>query len=92
MSEAENQKLADESPTLTLEGTQSFEDDLAQLEAITGRLEHPDVPLEEAIAQFERGTGLAVKLKKTLELAEAKILALTQDDRLVEFLPPTDEG
>ena len=36
------------------------------LEAIVGKLEQGDVPLEEALAQFQKGVALSKKLQETL--------------------------
>lgn len=48
----------------------TFEDQLNQLEQIVNRLEQGDVPLEEALAQFQSGMKLSKELQDTLENAE----------------------
>lgn len=47
-----------------------FEDELAQLEEIVHKLENGDVPLEDAIKEFQNGMKLSESLKKTLDEAE----------------------
>ncbi|CAM2067801.1 exodeoxyribonuclease VII small subunit [Sulfidibacter corallicola] len=56
----------------------SFEAQLAQLEEIVQKLDAVDVPLEEAIACYEQGVKLSLKLHKTLDQAQRKIEILTQ--------------
>ncbi|HLB85524.1 MAG TPA: exodeoxyribonuclease VII small subunit, partial [Steroidobacteraceae bacterium] len=38
--------------------TPDFEQALAELEAVVERLEHGELPLEQALTQFERGMAL----------------------------------
>ncbi|MBV9567051.1 MAG: exodeoxyribonuclease VII small subunit [Hyphomicrobiales bacterium] len=54
-----------------------FEKALAELEAIVGRLERGDVPLEESIAIYERGEALKLRCEALLQLAEARIERIT---------------
>jgi len=55
----------------------SFEEALARLEDVVGRLERGDQPLEEALRLFEEGVRLSRLLTAKLEAAQARI------DRLV---------
>lgn len=48
----------------------TFEENLTDLEAIVTRLERGDVPLEEALTQFQAGVALSQELQKTLSEAE----------------------
>lgn len=48
-----------------------FEERLAELEAIAARIEKDDVPLEEALALYERGMAIHRACEKIL--AEAKL-------------------
>jgi exodeoxyribonuclease VII small subunit len=54
-----------------------FEKALAELEAIVGRLERGDVPLEESIAIYERGEALKLRCDGLLKQAEARIERIT---------------
>jgi exodeoxyribonuclease VII small subunit len=54
-----------------------FEKALAELEAIVGRLERGDVPLEESIAIYERGEALKLRCEGLLREAEARIERIT---------------
>ncbi|AUJ29931.1 MAG: exodeoxyribonuclease VII small subunit [Liquorilactobacillus hordei] len=56
----------------------SFEDNLKNLEEIVQKLEQGDVPLEQALEQFQKGVSLSNELQKTLENAE-KTLAKVMD-------------
>ena len=60
--------------------SKNFESSLLELENIIKTLESSEVTLEESIALFEKGVGLADNCRKTLETAEQKILTLTKQD------------
>ena len=51
----------------------NFEAALEQLEAIVGKLESGDVPLEESIAYYERGEALKTHCDTLLRNAEARV-------------------
>ncbi|WP_080146826.1 exodeoxyribonuclease VII small subunit [Marinilactibacillus piezotolerans] len=48
----------------------TFDTALKQLEEIVSKLEQGDVPLEEALDQFQEGIKLSRQCKKTLQEAE----------------------
>ena len=73
----------------------SFEESLKQLEAIIGKLERGDLPLEESVRLFEEGVRLSNACKGDLEAAEGKIqILLKQKDgsRKPEPFPESDES
>jgi len=51
----------------------SFEDSLRELEAIVGRLERGDAPLEESIAIYQRGAALKAHCEGKLKDAQMKV-------------------
>lgn len=51
----------------------SFEEALAELEAIVSRLERGQVPLAESISIYERGEALKARCESLLQQAEARI-------------------
>ena len=57
----------------------SFEQALAELEAIVGNLERGSVPLEESIAIYERGEALKGRCEALLKEAEARVDMITRD-------------
>ena len=57
----------------------SFEEALAELEKIVGRLEHGQLPLEESLMLFERGQALATACSQKLDEAELKIEQITPE-------------
>ncbi|CAH0418556.1 exodeoxyribonuclease VII small subunit [Periweissella ghanensis] len=57
----------------------TFEENLTDLEAIVTRLERGDVPLEEALTQFQAGVGLSQELQKTLAEAEKTLTKMIND-------------
>jgi exodeoxyribonuclease VII small subunit len=58
-----------------------FEDALKQLEDIVARLEKGELPLEESLALYEQGIGLARLCHAKLEEAEGRIEVLMKDAR-----------
>ena len=52
------------------EKTQTFEQSMAELEVIVKRLETGEVPLEEALEQFQKGIELSKVCQDTLAKAE----------------------
>ncbi|NLR31293.1 exodeoxyribonuclease VII small subunit [Levilactobacillus tujiorum] len=57
----------------------TFEENLTTLENIVAQLEQGDIPLEQALAQFQKGVALSKELQGTLQGAE-KTLATMMDD------------
>ena len=57
-----------------------FEENLADLEVIVQKLEKGDVPLEEAISEFQKGMQLSKELQKTLDQAEKTLVKVMQAD------------
>jgi exodeoxyribonuclease VII small subunit len=53
--------------------TPDFEQALGELEATVERLERGDLPLEDALKQFERGIELARTCEGALKQAEQKV-------------------
>ncbi len=50
-----------------------FEQALAQLETVVERLEHGELPLDDALKQFERGIELARDCQASLKAAEQRV-------------------
>ena len=57
-----------------------FEENLADLEAIVQKLESGQVPLEEAISEFQKGMKLSKDLQETLDQAEKTLVKVLQAD------------
>ena len=57
-----------------------FEENLADLEAIVQKLESGQVPLEEAISEFQKGMKLSKNLQETLDQAEKTLVKVMQSD------------
>lgn len=55
----------------------SFEQALAELETIVGKLESGQAPLQESIAIYERGEALKSHCEALLKTAEARIEKIT---------------
>ncbi|AWZ38147.1 exodeoxyribonuclease VII small subunit [Ligilactobacillus murinus] len=62
------------------ENNLTFEQELQMLEAIVGKLEQGDVPLEEALAQFQKGVALSKKLQETLQNAEDTLTKVINEE------------
>ena len=57
-----------------------FEENLADLEAIVQKLESGQVPLEEAISEFQKGMKLSKDLQETLDQAEKTLVKVMRSD------------
>ncbi|MDX7991148.1 exodeoxyribonuclease VII small subunit [Xenorhabdus littoralis] len=58
----------------------AFETSLKELEEIVIRLESGELPLEDALNEFERGIQLAKQGQKTLQQAEQRVQILLNHD------------
>jgi exodeoxyribonuclease VII small subunit len=70
-----------------------LEQSLKELEALVERLESGDLPLEEALKQFEHGVKLTRSCQAILKEAEQKVEILLQKTATAEPAPfePVDE-
>lgn len=55
----------------------SFEQAMAELEQVVGKLERGDVPLEDSIKLYERGATLKKRCEAKLKDAEEKVAQIT---------------
>ncbi|MQS75044.1 exodeoxyribonuclease VII small subunit [Companilactobacillus halodurans] len=62
------------------EKKKTFEENLADLEAIVTNLESGNVPLEEAMEKFKKGVTLSKELEKTLSDAEQTVTKIMTKD------------
>ncbi|BCO19766.1 MAG: exodeoxyribonuclease VII small subunit [Pseudomonadota bacterium] len=71
----------------------SFEETLAELEAIVNDMENGDLPLNVALEKFERGIALSRQGQKSLENAEqkVKILLSEQGNDTLKTLPESEQ-
>ncbi|BDZ30784.1 exodeoxyribonuclease VII small subunit [Lactiplantibacillus sp. WILCCON 0030] len=58
----------------------TFEANLTQLETIVNQLEQGDVPLEQALDQFQKGVALSKQLQSTLEGAEKTLTKMMDEN------------
>lgn len=64
----------------------TFEESLNALEEIVQRLERGDVPLEEALADFQEGMALSKQCQDTLEKAEKTLTKMmTENNEEIVF-------
>ncbi|KLN96468.1 exodeoxyribonuclease VII small subunit [Moellerella wisconsensis] len=79
----------------------SFENSLQELEQIVAKLESGELPLEDALNEFERGIQIAKQGQKVLQQAEQRVQILLRDDEndqetpahaqsLTDFSPDTE--
>lgn len=66
----------------------TFEENLAALEQIVAQLEKGDVPLEEALKQFEVGVKLSQELQQTLQTAEQSLAKIVNADGTTSDFEP----
>jgi exodeoxyribonuclease VII small subunit len=71
-----------------------LEKSLEELEALVTRLESGDLPLEQALKEFERGVKLTRQCQSALQQAEQKVeilLKKTEQAEPVPFEPGEDD-
>lgn len=56
----------------------SFEGTLAELEALVSRMEAGELPLEQALSDFERGVKLTRDCQQQLQQAQQRVQVLQQ--------------
>jgi exodeoxyribonuclease VII small subunit len=57
-----------------------FEQALAELEQLVEKLEHGDLPLEQALRSFERGVELTRRCQSALKAAQQRVEILLRRD------------
>jgi|YNPNPStandDraft_1061719.scaffolds.fasta_scaffold03070_8 exodeoxyribonuclease VII small subunit len=72
--------------------TLSFEEAFRELEDLVERMETGNLPLEETIRLFERGSLLARHCQNLLDKAELKLQQLTASPDGEATVAPFDEG
>ncbi|MEL4015612.1 exodeoxyribonuclease VII small subunit [Dryocola clanedunensis] len=70
----------------------SFETALVELEQIVTRLEGGELPLEEALNEFERGIQLARQGQVKLQQAEQRVQILLSDSEDAPLKPFTPDA
>lgn len=77
----------------------TFEEAITELETILAEMERGDVPLEESLTRYERGTYLLQYCRQLLNKAETQIQSLTQPQNVSSNEPsdstvpfPTEES
>ncbi len=69
-----------------------FEKALAELESLVQRLEHGDVPLDEALRTFERGVALTRHCQACLQAAQQRVEILLKRSGEPAVQPFEDAG
>ena len=69
----------------------TFEEALAELEAIVDQLERGDLSLQDSLQSFERGVALTAVCQRVLSQAEQRVEMLTGKDAGAK-LEPFDGG
>jgi exodeoxyribonuclease VII small subunit len=59
----------------------TYEQAIVELERVVDRLQKPDIPLDEAVALYRRGTDLAALAESLLSTAELQVQQLSQSVR-----------
>lgn len=68
----------------------NFEEQLKQLEEIVNRLEDGNVPLDEALNQFQAGIKISKNLDQQLTKAEETVAKLIDENGNEQTLDPTN--
>jgi exodeoxyribonuclease VII small subunit len=70
----------------------SFEESLAELEALVERMETGDLTLEDSLGAFERGIALTRTCQQALRAAEQRVEILTAGDPEAPAEPFADDA
>jgi len=68
----------------------NFEEELTELQTIVNNLENGDIPLEDALEQFQAGVKLSRNLNKKLTEAEETVAKLIDSDGTEHKLDPNN--
>ncbi|KGG53442.1 exodeoxyribonuclease VII small subunit [Lactobacillus sp. wkB10] len=68
----------------------NFEEELTELQTIVSNLENGDIPLEDALEQFQAGVKLSRNLNKKLTEAEETVAKLIDSDGTEHKLDPNN--
>jgi len=74
------------------EQEKTFDESLKELEGIVENLEKGDVPLEEALDQFQEGIKISRSLKKTLNNADQLLTKIVDEEGNETVFETEDEG
>ncbi len=69
-----------------------FEQALSELEGLVERLEHGDMPLDEALKAFERGVTLTRHCQSCLQAAQQKVEILLKRSGQAPAVEPFEEA
>jgi exodeoxyribonuclease VII small subunit len=72
-------------PAVPIPESLTFEQAMAQLEAIVERMESGQIGLEQALAEYERGVALVKRCREVLQRAELKV------EELSALIAPSEE-
>jgi exodeoxyribonuclease VII small subunit len=70
----------------------AFEEAMARLEEIVGKLETGEVPLEQALSLFEEGVRLSRLCREKLDEAEKRVDVLLKDETGLVYKTPFSFG
>lgn len=70
---------------LDLEAPLTFERALAELEAIVNQMETSELPLEQSLAEYKRGTALLQFCQKSLADIEQQVRILNEANQLQPY-------
>lgn len=80
-----SKKTQPENIPLDLEAALTFENALAELEIIVNRMETSDLPLEQSLAEYKRGTVLLQFCQKALADIEQQVRILNDANQLQPY-------
>jgi exodeoxyribonuclease VII small subunit len=70
----------------------SFEDSLAGLEAIVDAMENDQLPLEELVSQYEKGSALLLRCESILRSAKERVELITLRNQNPDAHEAEDDG
>lgn len=76
----------------TVDPQLSFEEAFNRLEEVVRELEQGDLPLQESLQLYERGTALARHCQALLDQAELRVTQLVEGEEGLQEAPFEEEG
>ena len=72
-------------PDTDAQDTRSLEELFPEAEALIGRMEEPELSLEDAFAAYEQGMKIIHACNSRIDLVEQKMLVMNEEGDLVPF-------
>lgn len=70
----------------------SFEQAIKELTAIVGKIEQGEIPLQDSLAQYEKGMALIKHCRTILQKAEQRIEKISKEEKSEDRSQKSEDG